>query len=322
MTTLPRAFARLALAAAMTAAVFSTGAAGAATLESLNASGKTIQVEVPDNPKRLAVIDMAVLDMLDYWGLTDRIVAMPKSTPLPYLAEPFKRKSIVNTGTLKEVDLEALMAAEPDVIFISGRLAKKYDELSKIAPVIYMKPDQVNGAFESFEKNLMNAAKLFNKTESAKAVSEAFEKRLGAIQEKSKNQTALVGLVTAAHVNLLGEQARASLISREMGFKNLAQKANANHGNESSFELLVKLDPDYFFVLDRDSAIARPGAKLAKDILSNEMVDRMSAKKNGRIVYLTPAAWYLGEGGVTSMDIMLRDIEKPLGIDAPALEKH
>lgn len=56
MTTLPRAFARLALAAAMTAAVFSAGAAGAATLESLNASGKTIQVEVPDNPKRLAVV--------------------------------------------------------------------------------------------------------------------------------------------------------------------------------------------------------------------------------------------------------------------------
>lgn len=319
MTTLTRAFSRLALAAAMTASVFAAGAAGAATVESLNAAGKTIQVEVPDNPKRLAVIDMAVLDMLDHWNLTDRIVAMPKATPVPYLSKYFKEKSIANTGTLKEVDMEALMAAEPDVIFISGRLVKKYDELSKIAPVIYMRPDQVNGAFASFEKNLMNVAKLFEKTESAKAITEAFEKRIEAIREKSQGQTALVGLVTAAHVNLLGEQARASLISREMGFKNLAQKANANHGNESSFELLVKLDPDYFFVLDRDSAIARPGAKLAKDILSNEMVDRMRAKKNDRIVYLTPAAWYLGEGGVTSMDIMLRDVEKPLGISAPAL---
>lgn len=44
-------------------------------------------------------------------------------------------------------------------------------------------------------------------------------------------------------------------------------------------------------------------------------------RKNDRIVYLTPAAWYLGEGGVTAMDIMMRDIEKPLGIEAPAVPK-
>ena len=111
------------------------------------------------------------------------------------------------------------------------------------------------------------------------------------------------------------------MIGNEFGFKNVAASANANHGNESSFELLVKADPKYFFVLDRDSAIARPGAKLAKDILNNEMVDRMQAKKNNRIVYLTPAAWYLAEGGVHAMDIMMGDVEKALGIKAPALPR-
>ena len=38
------------------------------------------------------------------------------------------------------------------------------------------------------------------------------------------------------------------------------------------------------------------------------MVDRMRAKKNDRIVYLTPAAWYLAEGGVKAMDSMFADV--------------
>lgn len=314
-------FTRVFAAAAAAAAVALTSLpAVSAQVDSLNAAGKTIKVEVPDNPKRIAVIDMAVLDMLDYWNLTDRIVAMAKTTPIPYMTEPFKAPKIVNVGTLKEVDLEKLMAAQPDVIFISGRLAKKYDQISKIAPTVYMTVDR-SGSFTSFKKNLDNFAKIFGKTESAQNVISYFEKRAEEINRKAAGQSALVGLVTSAHVNLVGEKGRAAIIGREFGFKNMAAQANANHGNESSFELLVKTDPTFFFVLDRDSAIARPGAKLAKDILNNEMVDRMQAKKNDRIVYLTPAAWYLGEGGVTAMDIMMRDIEKPLGIEAPAVPK-
>ena len=61
---------------------------------------------------------------------------------------------MTNLGTLKEIDLEGLMAAEPDVIFISGRLAKKYDELSKIAPVVFMTADQEKGTFKSVSDNL------------------------------------------------------------------------------------------------------------------------------------------------------------------------
>lgn len=44
------------------------------------------------------------------------------------------------------------------------------------------------------------------------------------------------------------------------------------------------------------------------------MVDRMRAKKNDRIVYLTPSAWYLAEGGVKAMDSMFSDVEKALGL--------
>lgn len=41
-------------------------------------------------------------------------------------------------GTIKEADLEAVMACGPDVIFIGGRLAPVYDDLSQIAPVVFL----------------------------------------------------------------------------------------------------------------------------------------------------------------------------------------
>ena len=42
----------------------------------------------------------------------------------------------------------------------------------------------------------------------------------------------------------------------------------------------------------------------------------MSAYQKDRIVYLTPAAWYLAEGGITAMDLMFSDVEMALGIEA------
>ena len=59
--------------------------------------------------------------MLDSWGLGDRVVGMPKASSVDYLSSYNDNEEIANLGTLKEVDLEALMSCEPDLIFIGGR---------------------------------------------------------------------------------------------------------------------------------------------------------------------------------------------------------
>ena len=75
-------------------------------------------IEVPHNPERIAVLDMAVLDMLDAWGVGDKVVGMPKGSKIDYLMDYNNNKEISNLGTLKEVDMEALMACEPDIILL------------------------------------------------------------------------------------------------------------------------------------------------------------------------------------------------------------
>ena len=174
---------------AITALSFSSAVFAASDLvevQSLNAANKPITVAVPKNPQRIAVADFSVLDTLDHWGLGERIVALPQTTALPYLPQYFKKsKKVTNHGTLKEIDLEGLMAAEPDVIFISGRLAKKYDELSKIAPVVFMTADHEKGTFKSFSDNLMNLAKIFGKEAAAQADIDHFTGRIDRIRAAS-----------------------------------------------------------------------------------------------------------------------------------------
>ena len=84
-------------------------------------------------------------------------------------------------------------------------------------------------------------------------------------------------------------------------------------GNESSFETVVQQNPDYIFVMDRDSAISTAGAKTAKEIVENELVKTTDAYKNNHIIYLEHSnVWYTAEGGIQALDIMLTDLEKGL----------
>ena len=62
---------------------------------------------------------MASLDILNALGVGDRVVGTA-STSLEYLQD-YITDDIANLGTIKEADLEAVMACEPDVIFIGGR---------------------------------------------------------------------------------------------------------------------------------------------------------------------------------------------------------
>ena len=123
-------------------------------------------------------------------------------------------------------------------------------------------------------------------------------------------------MTTSGSFNLLGNDGRCSLIGVEAGFNNLtAAGSTSTHGNETSFETVVKQNPDYIFVMDRDKAIGKAGAASAKEIVENDLVKSTPAYKNNHIVYLeNPNVWYTAEGGIQALDMMLKDLEKGLGV--------
>ena len=297
----------------MATAALAEDAPATVTITSLNAEREPFELEVPYDPQRIAILDMPSLDILDRLGLGDRVVGSATTT-LEYLQAYVPGNTIANLGTIKEADLEAVMACEPDVIFIGGRLSASYDALSEIAPVVFLSTDTEIGVVESVRNNATTIASMFGLEAQVDELMAGFDARIEALAAFAEGKNAIVGLCTSGSFNILGSDGRCSIISVEIGFDNLGDgDVTATHGNESSFELVVELDPDYMFVLDRDAAIGTDGAQLAKEIVENELVMDTDVYKDGHIVYLeNPTVWYTAEGGITALDIMLNDLEGAL----------
>jgi iron complex transport system substrate-binding protein len=293
------------------------------TITTLNGLGREIKLEVPYNPKRIAVMDLGALDILDNLGLGDRVAGVSKGSSIEYLQSYITNDAILNLGNIKEADLEAVMECDPEVIFIGGRLSPIYDELIRIAPVVYLAADRGLGVVKSTGRNAMTVASMFGVEDKVSGLMAKYDARIAALSDFAEGRTAVVGMVNAGGFGVLGNDGRCSVIGVEVGFKNIGMTAAASgrergaatsvHGNEASFEILVSLNPDYIFVMDRDAAIGTGGAQLARDVMENELVRMTSAYQSGNIVYLEHSnVWYTAEGGITALGIMLSDLETAL----------
>lgn len=270
---------------------------------------KEIQLEVPYDPQKIAVCDMATLDILVNLGLEDRIVCV-STTTLDYLVDAVD--GIPTCGTIKTPDAETIMEYEPDLIFMGGRGSEYYSTLSEIAPVVRL---TVSGnVVEGTIKNAQTIASIFGKTEEMNAKVSAYNDRIEALQLFAKGKSAIVGMVTSGGFNVTGNSGRCSIIGNEIGFANVGvdkDSEDASHGNLSSFEYILQKNPQYIFVMDRDAATG--GASTAAEVMNNEVINQTIAAKNGNVVILArPSVWYTAEGGFTALGMMLEDLENAL----------
>ncbi len=284
------------------------------SLEVPDESKKMIKVQIPFDPKRIVCLNHNTVDILDQLGLGDRIVGMVKGSSPAHLKKYVDNKKIVNLGTMKELNMEAIMNLEPDIIFSSDRTVANYKEFIRIAPTVASFIEYNNGFYQGFKDNAVQHAKIFGKESEVNKIIADYDKRIATIKAKANNQTALLGIFSGGSLRALGDIGRASIVTTDMGFNNLSKDINVNHGNTASYELLLEKNPAYIFILDRDTAIGAKGAG-AKSLLDNELVRQTNAYKNNRIVFLEPSdTWYVADGGIKSLDIIISNIEKALEI--------
>lgn len=286
------------------------------TVECVNAESEKIELEVPYDPQRIVVLDVACLDILTSLGLEDRIVGTTSAT-LDYLEEYTTAEGVTNLGTVKTFDLEAVMECEPDLIFMGGRGSDYYADLSEIAPTIRIVTDSEIGLVESVTVHAKEIASIFGQEDEVDEKVAGFESRIEKLQEFAEGKNMILGMCSGGGFSVMGDTGRCSIIGTEIGFDNIGVKDDvdtATHGDEASFEYIVEKNPQYIFVMDRDAATGnKDGNKTAKEIMENELVMSTDAYKNGNMIILeNPAAWYTGEGGITALDIMLQDLENAL----------
>ncbi|KAE9538716.1 siderophore ABC transporter substrate-binding protein [Ursidibacter maritimus] len=263
------------------------------------------EVTLKAHPTKIAVFDLGSLDTLQALGV--KVDGAPDALKtLTYLKPTFEQAKSV--GTLFEPNLEALNELKPDLIIVGTRTAKKYDDVSKLAPSIDM-TDNADNFIEGALKRIESFGKLFGKqSEAEKLINEIntlFAETKNAVKGKGNG---LIILVNGGKISAFGKGYRLSWIHDDLGIP-LADETikGAGHGQPISFELVQKLNPDWLFVLDRISAIGKEG-KAAKEVLDNELVHQTKAWKNNQIVYLSGAS-YLAPGGFEQIKMDLTTIK-------------
>ena len=225
-----------------------------------------------------------------------------------------KNVVVLDLGSLKEFDLEKINEVEPDLIIIEGRQESYYEDLKKIAPVLYLGTAN-SDIFASAENNAKVLGKVFDKEEGVIAELENINKRLEAVNAKVKegNFTALMTMFNEGSLSVYGEGSRYDMVYSKFGFTPADTQIEAStHGQNISFEYLKEKNPDYLLVLDR-GAITGAQASV-KETVENELIKTTKAYEKGHIVYVNPQAWYVGGSGIMAIDTIISDIEKAVHI--------
>lgn len=292
------------------------------TIQALDANREKMEVQVPYDPQRIAILDMPALDIIDSLGLGDRVVGSAMVS-IEYLKEYNPDDSngmIMNLGTIKTADLEMVAACEPDIIFIGGRLSSIYADLEAIAPVVCLGVDYEKGVVESTKSNAQTVASIFGKEAEVEAMFTDFQPRIDELNAVLNGKDVLLSMYNANALGLMDTASQLNIIAKELGANNLGESVGesekSTHGEEASWETIVTLDPEYMFVLDRSTATgsADEGVMGVREVIENDLIKEMEMYKNNKIVYFVDHAnvWYTSTGGIQALDTMLRDLEGAL----------
>lgn len=267
------------------------------------------ETTVKKNPERVVAFDFGSLDTLDKLDID--VAAVPQQN-IPGYLEKYEGDDYENVGALKEPDFEKLSEIDPQLIIISGRQADLYDQLSEIAPTVFLGVDTTD-YMNSFEKNVGVIGEIFDKEAEAQTELDAIKEQIDATAKKAEeaDKSGLIILANDDKISAYGPSSRFGLIHDVFGVKPIDEDIEAStHGMNVTFEYVSEQDPDILYVVDRGAAIGEESS--AKVVVENKLMEKTKAYKEDNIVYLNPEYWYLSGGGLESVAEMVKEIDESL----------
>ncbi|AOZ73546.1 hypothetical protein BK816_07905 [Boudabousia tangfeifanii] len=272
-----------------------------------HAQGET---EVPCNPKNVAVMDLAAADDMVSLGAGDSIGILPKAPGLPAVLKPYEGKA--KAGSMVKPDLEAIAGAKPDLIILSSRTAKVYNDLKDVAPTIDLSDAKGVSTMQANDDKIRTIAQIFGQKEQGERAISELHARAGEIAAKAQGGKSLFIMTNGGKMSAFGPNSRFAIVFQDLGFAPAADvKQEGRHGEPISFEFVSQANPRYLFVLDRDSAVGH-GENAAQALLDNDLIKNTEAGKNNGIDYLNGTDWYLVGGGIATMNGMLDQVASVL----------
>lgn len=261
---------------------------------------------VPKQPGRVVVFDLAALDTLNALGVEVHGVA---GNLFPDYLGQYRSEQYPKLGSLFEPDYEALHAAKPDLIVTGGRSSAKYGKIARLAPTVEL-PMPGEQYIETVVSNTELLASMFQRESKGRELVNTLRTSIRDLQPRAaRGGRGLVVLTTGGKMTAYGPGSRFGVVYTDFGVPPAAEKLERSlHGEAIGSEFILKVNPDWLFVIDRDTAVGQAGS--AKQLLDNELVRQTSAWKREQVVYLDAASTYLAGGGIQSTQQLVNSFTK------------
>ena len=281
------------------------GNGDAATADAAN--GDTVAIEdnygtqtVPTPPKSVVATDNSTFEMLDTWGveLSAGAVSLMPDT-IGYTQDD----SIIDLGSHREPDLEAVVAAEPDLVINGGRYGQYREDFQKLVPeATLVEVDPRDG--EPFDSELKRGAtalgQIFGKQAEATALTDEFDASIERVKGAYSEEDTVMGVIVSGGEIGYVAPSNGRTIGPMFDIFGLTpalevpEASDDHQGDDISVEAIADSNPD--LVMDRDAAISADAeSSPAKEVIDNsEALQNVTAVKEQDIVYM-PEDTYTNE---------------------------
>lgn len=250
------------------------------------------EVAIPTNPERIVDISGAsdILSILGYEVIGTANSDGYDYTKFPsYLEDVLGHAEILGYSMLAEMDVEAIIALNPDLIVISTVQEKMYDQLSKIAPVVMVEMKQVD-----WTEDFMHVAKVFGEEEKATAWINDYLAKAKEVGERIKEtygeeSSYLSFLASGGSLFIFDAAGLGTVLYDDMGLakpEGMPQQENISLP-VVTMEGLAEIDSDYIFAIATDEDLVQ--------LTQSSIWKNTEAVKEGNVVTL-PASPYFNQG--------------------------
>lgn len=265
-------------------------------------------VKIPSNPKKIVDISGSSEELLlaGHKPVATANVDSYETDKLPsYIREELKDVKIVGHSMMDTMDMEAILEVNPDLIIMSQRQEKIYDQLKEIAPVVMMK-DYAN----DWRSKLTDVSKLFDKEEDAKNWLQKYDEKatkLGKeVTEKNGEKTYLPVLASSGQFMVFSDGGIGTLINDDMKLarpKNMPKQDGITLPMVS-MEGLTDIDADHIVVIATESD--------KKDLENSAIWTQIRAVKDGNVTILDAAPFFSQSYNPIGKELLLESVKNEL----------
>ncbi|MEE1032839.1 MAG: ABC transporter substrate-binding protein [Ruminococcus sp.] len=235
-----------------------------------------------DRPERVVVLTSSFADIWYLAGGVEQIVATTDAT-WRYFDLPLS-EDVINLGSSKEINLEQLIACEPDFVLASCGTDRNVELESTLSEMgintAYFDVD----TFDDYLKMLKTCTEITGCVENYETYGMEVKMQVEQALERVDESHPSVLYVRATGSSCKVKNSEDSVLGEmlaNMGCENIADRENSLL-EQLSMEVILEEDPDYIFVVLQSADISEAEAILDSTLLSNPAWSSLTAVKEGR----------------------------------------